>query len=146
MALQLLNRLSDRRPNEVAIHEPAQGGEPARDVTHGQLLAAVRSTAARLRSALRPGDVMLLVSPNRAEFTAAFLGGLGAGGKVFPLSPELTEVELLAAEEQVSPVAVVGTAEALATLRGRVPHLLPVDEVCNPQAPSAAFDETGAAG
>lgn len=131
----------------MAIHEAAQGGEAARDVTHGQLLAAVQATAVRLRTVLRPGDVMLLVSPNRAEFTAAFLAGLGAGAKVFPLSPELTEVELLAAAEQVLPAAAIGTGEALATLRGRVARLLPMDAVLQPSATTpGTFDESDAAG
>jgi acyl-CoA synthetase (AMP-forming)/AMP-acid ligase II len=147
MPLQLLQQLSDRPPDDVAIHEPAQGSNPSRDVTHAQLLAAVRSTTATLRSDLRPGDVLLLVSPNRAEFTAAFLGGLGAGMKVFPLSPELADVELLAAAEQVCPAAVIGIVEAVETLRGRVRHAFSIEELLTQSSTeSLAFDGTGAAG
>jgi acyl-CoA synthetase (AMP-forming)/AMP-acid ligase II len=146
MPLRLLHRLLDRPPDAVAIHEPAQHGEPARDVTHGALLSAVRSLSARLATDTRPGDVLLLSIPNRAEFTAAFLAGLAAGLKVFPLSPDLTNVELLAAAGHASPSIAIGDDAALSTLRGRVGHSLPVDDVFRQPVHAGVFAPPGSGG
>jgi len=89
--------------------------------------------ATRLAGAVSEGDVVLLASPNDAQFVIAFLAILASGAKAFPVSPELTKTELLAAAEQAAPVAAMGTERVLAALRGKVRTLVRIDEASAPR-------------
>src|SRR5689334_8261912 len=120
MPLQLLFKLFTPAADYPAIREPAQHGKLARDVSFDEQAVAVRSLTAALLTVIRPGDVLLLSAPNCAEFTVSFLAGLGAGAKVFLLSPDLTDVEIRAVAEEVSPAMLIGGVSAIKALSGRI--------------------------
>ncbi len=138
MSLRLLDRLFDRPAGAPAVREPAQGDVAAREVTYGMIAAGAAAVSARIAASGPPGCVVLLGSPNRAEFTAAFLGGLDAGVRVFPVSPELTAPELAAAAEQAGASMVIGTREILDALATAVPHALAIEDVLSLAASARA--------
>jgi long-chain acyl-CoA synthetase len=94
MACRILHQLAHHaahRPAAPAIIEPIEGGERALD--WASLFGATRDVARRVAAATRPGQAVMLVCSNRAEFFPAFLGTLLADRVVLPLSPRLTSHE-----------------------------------------------------
>src|SRR4051795_631048 len=111
MRMELLDRLTlhaKRRPDAPAVVDAARGSH----VSWGELARAAGATGAALAREINPGDVVLLVCPNDARFTAAFVAVLAAGGRVFPLLPESTPTELAAAAGRSGAVAAIGSAAA----------------------------------
>jgi acyl-CoA synthetase (AMP-forming)/AMP-acid ligase II len=126
--MELLDRLirhAKRTPDAPAVVDAARGSA----VSWAELTRAVGATAATLAREVTPGDVVLLVCPNDARFTAAFLAVLAAGGRVFPVLPESTATELAAAAQRSGAVAVMGPAAVLASLNVR--GGLPLPEIEN---------------
>ena len=129
MGLRLLERLQEhgaRSPDAAAVRH-VFGDADAGPMSYGALARRVAGAARRLVSDVREGNVVLLASPNDAQFTTSFLAILAAGGRAFPVSPELTGPELKAAAGEASAVAAVGTGPVLAALRGAVRTLLPIE-------------------
>jgi len=70
-------------------------GPTDRAITYGQLVAAVRRTAAGLAArGFRKGDVLAIYSPNLPEYAVAFLGAATAGGVNTTVNPLYTASEL----------------------------------------------------
>jgi acyl-CoA synthetase (AMP-forming)/AMP-acid ligase II len=131
MRLRLLESLDDhatRMPHEPAVRQVAPASAGAQALTHADLARRVWGMAERLTRELSAGEVVLLSCPNDAQFVVSFLAILAAGAKVFPVSPELTEPELIAAAEQTSAAAVVGPQVVLEVLKGRVRKGVPIAE------------------
>ena len=90
MRLQLLDQLERHaleRPKAIA-YSVANADMPA--YSWSDLLTATCRLSERLVRDTSPGDVLLICIPNRPEFVVAFLAGLQAGLRVFPVSPSLT--------------------------------------------------------
>ncbi len=82
IASHFVDRPALRHPERVAIV-----GEPAA-MSYGQLRQAVSSAAGALRSVgCSPGDRVLLVLPDSAEFFAAFFGAARMGAVAVPVNP-----------------------------------------------------------
>lgn len=63
-------------------------GETGRTITHGELAAAVRATAAGLaQRGFRKGEVLAIQAPNLPEYPVVFLGATATGGTVTTLNP-----------------------------------------------------------
>jgi acyl-CoA synthetase (AMP-forming)/AMP-acid ligase II len=148
MPLRLLaqiERHAAERPEAPAIAHAA-GIPHSKDLSWSAFDARIRACAALFAARLRPGDVLLLCCPNRAEFSATFLGGLRAGLRVFPVSPSLTAAELQTAAEQTSARALVGDEESLLALRHKLSQVWSIEDVAAAPAPadkSAAIKPEG---
>lgn len=132
MSLRLIHCLAEygrSRPGAVAVRQVDEGELANRELTYGELHRRVAAFAARLSKEVRPGDVVLLCCPNQPMYFVAFLGILAAGATVFPLNPELTEPELLAAARRSNAAAVIGTDPAIAALRSTVPLAISIAEL-----------------
>ncbi|MDB5296976.1 MAG: long-chain fatty acid--CoA ligase [Phycisphaerales bacterium] len=130
--LEQLDRHATDRPDDVAIGHAAAGTSSRNTVTWTELRDVARRLSGELTARVPPGGVLLLCSPNRAEFTAAFLGGLRAGLRVFPVSPTLAAAELRAAADQSAAAAIIGTPAAVVAVRDLVPTAADVDAVFRP--------------
>ena len=132
MALQLLNNLSQHgqlRPDAVAVREVVRD-EPSRMLTWDQLSRLVDHWGAVFASALKPGDVGIICSPNTCGFWVVFLGMLKAGLNVFPVWSDIAEPELLSAAERTGATAIVGGARARATLQRQARLAVALEDVC----------------
>ena len=70
-------------------------GPTGRTITYGQLVDAVRRTAAGLAArGFRKGDVFAIYSPNIPEYAIAFFGVAAAGGANTTVNPLYTSDEL----------------------------------------------------
>jgi acyl-CoA synthetase (AMP-forming)/AMP-acid ligase II len=113
-----------RVPDRVAV---SVDGQP---VTHGQLDARARQSAAWLAARLVPGDRMLLAARSGLGFLRWYLGALRAGVVVVLANPGYTgaELEHLAADSGARlAVADPGPARRLATLDAG-PPVVPADD------------------
>jgi acyl-CoA synthetase (AMP-forming)/AMP-acid ligase II len=140
MRLELIEQFRQRArkvPAALALRQAESPTTPERLVTRGELLGWIDALAARLAIDTRPGDVVMICSPNRPEFTAAFLAALSVGLRAFPVSPELAEPELVSAATRSAAVGIVGETKALDTLRDHVRMRIAMDEVARlPRATS----------
>ena len=117
---------------------------PADVLTFGGLAARVRTLAARLRQAVRPGERVLLLYPQGLEFVAGFLACLAAGAAAVPAYPprrnrKADRIDAILAD--CAPAAVLTTAAVRAGMPGeRLSGLsvLATDEV--PLADAPAWD------
>jgi len=76
----------------------------ARELTYGELAAAARAAAARLRAAgVVVGDRVILSGQNAPEWPIAFFGVLLAGGTPVPVDPALTEEQLALIAKKARP-------------------------------------------
>lgn len=141
MKQRLLQQL-DRLGREQAAG-PAVRDADGRSIAWGELRAAVGAMAHHLRSILPSGSVVLLVSPNRSAFHVGFLGALLADFSVFPVSPQLTAVELASAAMRSQAAAVLGTSCAKRGLGDVSPRWVELDNVFEATSPPA--DEVDAA-
>ncbi|QOV87689.1 class I adenylate-forming enzyme family protein [Humisphaera borealis] len=133
MPLQLLEQLerhARERPDTVAW---SVANAERLSYTWSELHAGTSLLAERLVRDASPGDVLLICCSNRPEFVVAFLAGLAAGLRVFPVSPGLTPAELAAAATQSAARLAVATPEAQAALRGLRIGMIPVDELSAPR-------------
>ena len=97
-----------RHANEIAIRQIWPVGTT---LTHGELWAVINAISVRLRQQFQASQALLLSSPNRPHFIAAFLGILQAGMTVFPVATDLAAPELLdaAARSGAAGLIAVGT-------------------------------------
>lgn len=105
---RLISRLREhagQRGSEVAIRDPA-GQFP--DLTWSDLARRVDAIAASIQSSTGPFSVLIFQCPNSPDFAPIFLGILAAGRVVFPLPPELTEIELASAAARSRAAARIG--------------------------------------
>src|SRR5687768_3608134 len=89
---QLLERLARHAadaPDRVALREVGSNFS----LTYAQLDQQAGAFANTLRSSLPSGSVVMLRCPNIARYHVAFLGTLGAGMTVFPISCGISQVE-----------------------------------------------------
>jgi acyl-CoA synthetase (AMP-forming)/AMP-acid ligase II len=103
-----------------------------------QLRDAVAACSARLHR--EPRGVTLVSAPNGAELWVAILGGLRAGERVLPASPELRPAELVDLAERAAVSRVLGGESTRRALAGRVESLLPIEaiELRAPASPRAS--------
>jgi long-chain acyl-CoA synthetase len=141
-SLAILARLAEharRRPDAPAIREMTPP-HPALTITWSELHRQALTLAAHLRAIDAPGRVLLLSSPNRAEFIVAFLAILMADAAVMPLHPRLAPPELLRVAKLTGAAAVIGTDEALGVLAALEIHPFRIETLLDhagPAAPSA---------
>lgn len=141
MRLQLLDQLelhARQRPDAVA-YSVANADLP--DWSWAALFAGVRQFADRLFRDTSPGDVLLVCTPNRPEFVVAFMAGLRAGLRVFPVSPSLTPAELAAAAAESAARLAVVTPDAQAALRGLRLTIIPLEDLAAVGIPKTAAAE-----
>jgi long-chain acyl-CoA synthetase len=144
MAMKLLQRLdaharlSGRR---TAYRELCAGG---RELTYAQLRDAAMAFAVIVSSRIAAGAIVIVCVPNRIEYPVAFLSVLAAGCSVFPVSAEITDVELRALARESRAAAIVGTQRACAALADQVPIAIGVDEILMSERPAAATPRDGA--
>ncbi|MEM9581380.1 MAG: long-chain fatty acid--CoA ligase, partial [Pseudomonadota bacterium] len=97
-----------QHPNKSALLELARDGSVRKDWSYGQLITAVRGTAAGLISAgARPGDHVLMRLGNRADFPITYLAAIAAGLVAVPTSPDLTDAEITAMSAVIQPKLVL---------------------------------------
>jgi long-chain acyl-CoA synthetase len=133
-----LATLPDRRAT-AAPHAPAVADD-ALDLDNTGFLDAVTRAAATLRSAdVKPGDVVALMLPNRAEFVVALFAAWRLGAAVTPISPTLVGAEMAyqIADADASVLVVDRAVEA------EVPVLRLEDLAAGSPEPIAAADVAG---
>jgi len=133
-----LATLPDRRAT-AAPHAPAIADD-ALDLDNTGFLDAVTRAAAALRSAgVRPGDVVALMLPNRAEFVVVLLAAWRLGAAVTPISPTLVAAEMSyqIADADASVLVVDRAVDA------EVPVLSLEDLAAGSPEPIAAVDVAG---
>jgi len=91
--LDRLARYAGERPHDIAVAQVIPCARRA-EWTWSRLHDAVRGIADHIRRRVQPGNVVMLISPNRPEFIAAYLGVMAADAVVFPVHPALTSPEL----------------------------------------------------
>ncbi|MEE9609256.1 MAG: class I adenylate-forming enzyme family protein [Myxococcota bacterium] len=142
MTFALIRRLDEHarlRPDALALREVAESGAE-RTLSWRQLRDAAFRLAARLRRA--PTGVVMICSPNRAEFVAALLGGLAADAPVLPVSPAAPAAELVDLSRRLSVSTLIGSGAALDALSECVAHRIPLDSIeLDGRAPPAAPPE-----
>ncbi|MDB5319556.1 MAG: putative long-chain-fatty-acid--CoA ligase, partial [Phycisphaerales bacterium] len=129
MAMQLLQRLDAHARlagRRTAYRELCAGG---RELSYEQLRDGAMAFARHVRSKIAAGAVVMLCVPNRIEYPVAFLGILAAGCSVFPVSAEITDVELRSLAVEARAAAIVGTDRACAALKEEVPMAIGVAEI-----------------
>src|SRR5438874_3573992 len=126
--LQLLERLERHARDSgdvVAVRDLISGNT----VTYAKLSNAVDEFAKKLLASVAGSNILVLRSPNVANYTIAFLAALSAGHAVFPVSNDVAEAELRLAVERSGAAGVInaelklgkrGTARA-----GRPCHIEP---------------------
>ena len=137
MAMKLLQRIDTHARsagNRTAYRELCTGG---RELTYPQLRDAAMAFAALVSNKVAAGGVVMLCVPNRIEYPVAFLGVLAAGCSVFPVSAEITDVELRSLAQEARATAIIGTQRACATLTDQVTTTIGVAEILSPDAPAA---------
>jgi acyl-CoA synthetase (AMP-forming)/AMP-acid ligase II len=128
MAHRLLASFLDHaalRPDAPAVRQV----EARQTVTYRDLARRAFGLAGVLAAHVAEGDVVLLASPNDAQFIATFLAILSLGARAFPVSPELAGPELAAAVDQAKPVAAVATEGVLAAVGGKVAAAIPLRDI-----------------
>jgi long-chain acyl-CoA synthetase len=129
-----LERHARERRDQAALRD--QGPDRReRVLSWAELRNAVAAFSERLRR--EPRGVTLVSAPNGAELWVAILGGLRAGERVLPVSPELRPAELLDLAERAAVSRVVGGESARRALAGRVGALLPIEAI-ELRAPASA--------
>jgi len=88
IAQHFLERPAGEHPDRVAIL-----GEPAQVKYRDLANLADRVAAALIRDGLAPGDRVLIVLPDSAEFIAAFFGVAKIGGIAVPVNPMTREAD-----------------------------------------------------
>ena len=125
MTLELLAKLAEHaetRPDDPAVRLLGVGREEA--LSWRELHDRTAACAARLAADVKAGGVVMLCSPNAPLFSAAFLAALAAGMKLFPVSAELTAVEVAELAEHTEPQLVIGDDFAIDRLDGVVADAL----------------------
>lgn len=112
--------------------------ESGQAISRGELLARVRCWSAYLAATVPAGGVVMICTPNRSEFTIAFLAVLSAGLRAFPVSPELTGPELLSALDQPRAELLIGTPSVVREF-GHVKGIL-IDDISRAPEATAAFE------
>ncbi|MFN0132591.1 MAG: class I adenylate-forming enzyme family protein [Phycisphaerales bacterium] len=105
MSAALLARLATHaheRPEQPAIRA---GGAT---VPYAALRESVSAVAGVMSERTRPGAVVMLASPNRAEFVAAFLGVLAAARVIFPVPAGLPRAELASLAARAGAALLIG--------------------------------------
>lgn len=122
--------MAQRRPEAPAL--TTRGG----CWSYGRLLAAALVVASRLRAdpAFHPGDRVILLLPNSAEYAAAFYGILLAGGVVVPVPPKAEAGTLAQIAESTAAMGIVADPQVVRSrddLKGL--PLEVVDLSCRPE-------------
>jgi bile acid-coenzyme A ligase len=100
-----VDELAAAHPDAVALSTTARGGET---LTWGELAGRSRAAAARLdRLGVRPGDVVCVELPNRADHVISTYGAWRLGATVLPLRPDLPAAERSRLLELAAPSVVV---------------------------------------
>src|SRR5437763_9369558 len=144
MAMKLLQRLNAHARlagRRTAYRELCAGG---RDLSYAQLRDAAMAFATLVSGKLAPGEVVMICVPNRIEYPVAFLGVLAAGCSVFPVSADITDVELRALAQEARVAAIVGTQRAYTALGDQVQNAIGVVEILASNAPAAAMPRDAA--
>jgi long-chain acyl-CoA synthetase len=131
-------RLAGRR---TAYRELCAGG---RELSYAQLRDATMAFATLVSRKVAAGAVVLVCVPNRIEFPVAFLGVLAAGCSVFPVSAEITDIELRSLVQEARVAAIVGTPRACAALADQVAIAIGVDEILTKNGAPAPTHRGGA--
>jgi benzoate-CoA ligase family protein len=88
IAEYFLERPADEHPNRIAIV-----GEPA-PVSYGDLAGLANRVAfALMREGIAPGERVLIILPDSAEFMAAFFGAAKIGAVAVPVNPMTREAD-----------------------------------------------------
>ena len=99
-------------PNRVAVHHRGK------DVTYAQIADNANCVASHLiQQGLEPGERVVLLLTNSAEYVACYLGIQQAGGIVVALNPETTPRELTQTLNDALPWSIICGPKALPTLQ-----------------------------
>src|SRR5215470_15460714 len=108
IAEQFLLAQATRHPHKIAI-----AGDP-RPVTYAELAAlANRAGNALHGQGVAPGDRVLIVLPDSAEFIASFFGSAKIGAVAVPVNPFARPADYIHYIENSEPQAAIVHAEAL---------------------------------
>ncbi|MBL9030694.1 MAG: acyl--CoA ligase [Phycisphaerae bacterium] len=109
--LERLDRHARERPRSAAVCAgPGMW-------TWTDLAGATRSAARVVEAKSPEGGVVMLSSPNRAEFVAAYLGVLAAGRVVFPVPAGLPRAELVSLASRSGAGLLIGESRAREAMR-----------------------------
>lgn len=96
----------------------------------------MRAVAGSLSQHLSPGQTLLISSANCTEVVVAILAGFAVGLRVFPVTCEASDDELMRLAIQSEAAGVVGSAGALSLLKDNVKHAWPIDSLLHPREKS----------
>ncbi|HMB94448.1 MAG TPA: AMP-binding protein [Tepidisphaeraceae bacterium] len=121
--LAQLQRHANERPDAPAYRQGST------TLTYRNLVGGIATLTNSLRRELQPNDVVLLSCSNQLAYPVAFLATLAAGCTVFPVSVEMTEVELRRAVVESAAVAVIGDARTIELLRGSLKYFFSISNI-----------------
>lgn len=143
-SFKLLNRLhhhASARPGAAAYRCVRTGvGDAAIDWL--SLDRSVRAFAGSLSKHLSHGQTLLISSANGIEVVVAILAGFAAGLRVFPVTCEASDDELMRLATQSEAAGVVGSAGAISLLKDNVKHAWPIDSLLRFCEEAPGFAET----
>lgn len=122
--LQRLAHHAQQQPDAPAYAHPCG---PA--ISYAALAGAAELLGNRLARELPRGAVVLLCCPNQLAFPVALLAVLAAGASVFPVSTELSDIELRRAAAESAAAAIIGQPRAISAVGGLVRWMMSSDEV-----------------
>jgi len=140
--LEQLARHARERPHATAVAQVipcARQGE----WTWLRLYDSVRGVADHLRRRVEPGGVVMLSSPNRPEFIAAYLGALAADAVVFPVHPALTPTELRDAARRSNARLVIADHVVRSFFTDNGPAWIDLESAVSTHASDSSFAQRG---
>lgn len=122
LLISQLDRFGRAKPDAVFMRDAAEDttAPQPNDRTWGELRGATAKLAQQLKQALPDGAAVMVALPNSPALCVAILGCLAADLSVFPVSPELTDEELLTEADRSQADAIIGVRHARHTLADRV--------------------------
>lgn len=130
---------SSNPAHHTAIH--AMGAEGAIRLTHEQLQTRTQALAKSLvKAGLTPGDRVLVLAPNSAQWIETALAIMAAGGVVTPIDTQMGAADLAHVANDATPWRIITTAE----LRERLPECDPPGGIVDLADTFEATDESAA--
>jgi long-chain acyl-CoA synthetase len=124
MSLEILSRLAShatRDGGRLAVREVGPGCSGS--LTYSLLYDRVQAGAAQLEPFVNPGEVVVLITGNRVEFSVAALAAWSAGAALMPVHPSIADAELATVIQRTRARAVMTDPRCARSYETSVPRI-----------------------